>query len=43
VETAHEFSPNNRMIFDFNHFYFFRFSDENRTVFGGQAASLPEN
>ena len=40
---AHELSPNNRMIFDFKHFLnYFRLSDDNRMVFGGRAAFMPE-
>ena len=42
-EQAHELSPHNRMIFDFKHFLnYFRLSEDNRMVFGGRAAFLPE-
>lgn len=44
ADLAHELSPNNRMIFDFKHFLnYFRLSDDNRMVFGGRAAFMPEN
>jgi len=42
-ELAHELSPKNRMIFDYKHYLnYFRLWD-NRMVFGGRAAFLPEN
>ncbi|MHB8776994.1 MAG: NAD(P)/FAD-dependent oxidoreductase [Anaerolineales bacterium] len=41
-ELAHELSPHNRMIFDYKHFLnYFRLWD-NRMIFGGRAAFLPE-
>lgn len=41
---ARELSPKNRMIFDSKHFlYYFRLTPDNRMVFGGRAAFLPEN
>jgi len=41
-ELAHELSPNNRMIFDYNHYLnYFRLWD-NRMIFGGRAAFFPE-
>jgi len=41
-ELAHELSPHNRMIFDYKHFLnYFRLWD-NRLIFGGRAAFLPE-
>ncbi len=44
ADLAHELSPNNRMIFDFKHFLnYYRLSDDNRMVFGGRAAFMPEN
>jgi len=44
ADLAHELSPNNRMIFDFKHFLnYFRLSDDNRMIFGGRAAFMPEN
>jgi len=42
-ELAHELSPKNRMIFDYKHYLnYFRLWD-NRMIFGGRAAFLPEN
>ena len=44
AKLARELSPNNRMIFDYKHFLnYFRLSDDNRMVFGGRAAFMPEN
>ena len=42
-ELANELSPKNRMIFDYKHYLnYFRLWD-NRMIFGGRAAFLPEN
>ncbi len=43
-ELAREISPRNRMIFDSKHFlYYFRLTPDNRMLFGGRAAFMPEN
>jgi glycine/D-amino acid oxidase-like deaminating enzyme len=40
---AAEVSPRNRMIFDSKHFlYYFRLTPDNRMLFGGRAAFMPE-
>jgi len=40
---AHQLIPHNRMVFDYKHFLnYFRFSADNRMVFGGRAAFFPE-
>ncbi len=40
---AREISPHNRMIFDSKHFlYYFRLTPDNRMLFGGRAAFMPE-
>ena len=40
---AREINPNKRMIFDSKHFlYYFRLTPDNRLLFGGRAAFLPE-
>ncbi len=42
-ELAREVSPRNRMIFDSkNYLYYFRLTPDNRMLFGGRAAFLPE-
>ncbi|MEJ5225915.1 MAG: FAD-binding oxidoreductase, partial [Anaerolineales bacterium] len=41
---ARELSPKNRMIFDSRHFlHYFRLTPDNRMLFGGRAAFLPES
>lgn len=40
---ARQLIPHNRMVFDYKHFLnYFRFSADNRMVFGGRAAFFPE-
>jgi glycine/D-amino acid oxidase-like deaminating enzyme len=42
-ELRRQLIPNNRMVFDYRHFLnYFRFSTDNRMVFGGRAAFFPE-
>ncbi len=41
---ARELSPRNRMVFDSKHFlYYFRLTPDQRMLFGGRAAFLPES
>jgi len=43
-DIARQVSPRNRMIFDSKHFlYYFRLTPDNRLLFGGRAAFMPEN
>jgi glycine/D-amino acid oxidase-like deaminating enzyme len=40
---AHQLLPHNRMVFDYKHFLnYYRFSADQRMVFGGRAAFFPE-
>lgn len=40
---AHQLIPHNRMVFDYKHFLnYYRFSVDNRMIFGGRAAFFPE-
>jgi glycine/D-amino acid oxidase-like deaminating enzyme len=40
---AHELIPHNRMVFDYKHFLnYYRFSADQRIIFGGRAALFPE-
>jgi glycine/D-amino acid oxidase-like deaminating enzyme len=42
-ELRRQLIPNDRMVFDYRHFLnYFRFSADNRMVFGGRAAFFPE-
>jgi glycine/D-amino acid oxidase-like deaminating enzyme len=42
-ELRHELIPHDRMVFDYRHFLnYFRFSADNRMIFGGRAAFFPE-
>ncbi len=43
VDLAHQLIPHNRMVFDYKHFLnYYRFSADQRMVFGGRAAFFPE-
>ena len=44
ASLARELSPRNRMIYDSKHFlYYYRFTPDNRMLFGGRAAFFPES
>jgi glycine/D-amino acid oxidase-like deaminating enzyme len=44
AELARELSPWNRMIYDSKHFlYYYRLTPDNRMLFGGRAAFVPES
>jgi glycine/D-amino acid oxidase-like deaminating enzyme len=43
TELRHELIPHDRMVFDYRHFLnYYRFSADNRMIFGGRAAFFPE-
>lgn len=43
TELRHQLIPHDRMVFDYRHFLnYYRFSDDDRMVFGGRAAFFPE-
>jgi glycine/D-amino acid oxidase-like deaminating enzyme len=43
TELRHQLIPHDRMVFDYRHFLnYYRFSADNRMIFGGRAAFFPE-
>jgi glycine/D-amino acid oxidase-like deaminating enzyme len=43
AELRHQLIPRDRMVFDYRHFLnYYRFSADNRMIFGGRAAFFPE-